>query len=252
MTKRPVRFVKPDGSFYDILLGFRNFGPNYFLNNNNSINPLILLNDQLKFPPVENANAEGLLAVGGDLSPERLILAYQSGIFPWFNDDSPMLWWSPNPRMVLYPHKIKISKSMRKVMNSDQFRLTKNTCFEVVIEKCSHIKRTDQKGTWITALMIEAYIELHKKGHAKSYEVWENDKLVGGLYGIDLGHVFCGESMFSTVSNASKFAFIRLAQELEAKKYSLIDCQMHTKHLESMGADEMPRKEFIAILMKNL
>ncbi len=222
------------------------------MNSNSSIDSLILLNAQLKFPSVENANSEGLLAVGGDLSPERLMLAYQSGIFPWFNDDSPILWWSPDPRMILFPHKIKISKSMKKVLKSDRFRLTRNTCFEKVIEYCSQIKRTGQKGTWITARMIEAYIELHKKGHAKSYEVWENDQLVGGLYGIDLGHVFCGESMFSTVSNASKFAFIKLAQELEANKYTLIDCQMYTAHLESMGAEEMPRKEFVNFLKNTL
>lgn len=141
---------------------------------------------------------------------------------------------------------------MRKVLRSGQFRLSLNTCFKNVIEQCSHIKRTGQKGTWITNEMKEAYIALHKKGHAKSYEVWENDQLVGGLYGIDLGHVFCGESMFSTVSNASKFAFVRLAQELEAKKYTLIDCQMHTDHLESMGAAEIPKSKFIAFLKEGL
>ncbi|WP_373519173.1 leucyl/phenylalanyl-tRNA--protein transferase [Pricia sp.] len=205
-------------------------------------------NAQLKFPPVENANAEGLLAVGGDLSPERLMLAYRSGIFPWFKDDSPILWWSPDPRMVLFPHKIRISKSMRKVLRSDKFRMSQNTCFKTVIEHCSHIKRTGQKGTWITAEMRDAYIELHKKGHAKSYEVWHNDQLVGGLYGIDLGHIFCGESMFSTVSNASKFAFVHLATELEAKKYTLIDCQMYTEHLASLGAEEISRKKFIDFL----
>lgn len=140
---------------------------------------------------------------------------------------------------------------MRKVLNSGKFRLTQNTCFEMVIDHCSRIKRTGQKGTWITAGMREAYIELHNKGYAKSYEVWESDRLVGGLYGIDLGYVFCGESMFSTVGNASKFAFIKLAQELETKKYTLIDCQMHTGHLESMGAEEISRKEFI-VRLKNM
>lgn len=232
--------------------GFRNFGQNHFLYKNNSNTPLVFLNDLLVFPPVENANTEGLLAVGGDLSPGRLMLAYRSGIFPWFNEASPLLWWSPDPRMVLFPHKIKISKSMRKVLKNGQFRLTRNTCFEAVIDHCSRIKRIGQKGTWITAEMREAYIELHKKGHAKSFEVWENDELVGGLYGIDLGHIFCGESMFSTVSNASKFAFIKLAQELEAKKYTLIDCQMHSEHLESMGAEEIRRKAFIALLKNRL
>jgi len=137
---------------------------------------------------------------------------------------------------------------MRKVIKSGQFRLTQNTCFETVIEHCSHIKRTGQRGTWITAAMRDAYSKLHKRGHAKSYEVWESDQLVGGLYGIDLGHVFCGESMFSKVSNASKFAFIKLTQELDANGYSLIDCQMYTEHLESMGAEEIPRKDFIRLL----
>lgn len=137
---------------------------------------------------------------------------------------------------------------MRKVLKSGQFRLTQNTCFEAVIDQCSQIKRTGQKGTWITAEMKEAYFKLHKKGHAKSYEVWENDQLAGGLYGIDLGHVFCGESMFSKVSNASKFAVIHLAQQLEAKKYTLIDCQVYNEHMESMGAEEIPRKTFMKYL----
>ena len=209
---------------------------------------MIILSGRLEFPPVENANAEGLLAIGGDLSPERLLLAYKSGIFPWFNEDAPILWWSPNPRMVLYPKKINISKSMRKVMKSNQFSLTKNTCFERVIDNCARVKRIDQEGTWITAAMKQAYIELHKKGFAKSYEVWEKGELVGGLYGIDLGRVFCGESMFGTVSNASKFAFIKLAQELNKKNYTLIDCQIYTKHLESLGAEEVPRNQFVSIL----
>lgn len=220
------------------------------MNDTDGANSIVFLDNRLIFPPVENANAEGLLAVGGDLSPERLLLAYQNGIFPWFNGGSPILWWSPDPRMVLYPDKIKISKSMRKVLRSGQFRLTVNTCFGKVIERCSDIKRTGQQGTWITAEMCKAYIALHYEGYAKSYEVWENDQLVGGLYGFDLGHIFCGESMFSTVSNASKFAFIRLAQELEAKKYIVIDCQMHTDHLESMGAKEIPRYKFTDLLNK--
>lgn len=210
--------------------------------------PMFFLTDRLEFPNVEEANSEGLLAVGGDLSTERLILAYQHGIFPWFNNDSLILWWSPDPRMVLFPDKINISKSMRKVLKSNQFKLTKNTCFQEVLHKCSTVKRLGQEGTWITDDMKRAYIKLHEKGFAKSYEVWQNDKLVGGLYGIDLGHVFCGESMFSVVSNASKFAFIKLAQELEQKQYKLIDCQLYTQHLESLGAVEIPRKEFIKIL----
>lgn len=218
------------------------------MRNDSANNPLFFLTDLLQFPPIEYANAEGLLAVGGDLSTERLLLAYRNGIFPWFNEDSLILWWSPAQRMVLFPKKVKISRSMRKVLNSGRFRLTQNACFKAVIEKCSHIKRSGQKGTWITQEMRKAYIELHKKGFAKSYEVWEGETLVGGLYGIDLGHVFCGESMFSVVSNASKFAFIRLAQELEEKNYVLIDCQIYNEHLKSLGAEEIPRAEFVQIL----
>ena len=211
-------------------------------------NPMFFLTDKLIFPPVENTDEKGLLAIGGDLSTERLKLAYKNGIFPWFNVDSVILWWCPDPRMVLFPEKINISKSMRKVMKSGQFRLTKNTCFEEVLNQCATVKRVDQEGTWITDDMKEAYMKLHQKGFAKSYEVWKDDNLVGGLYGIDLGHVFCGESMFSTSPNASKFAFINLAQELKNKNYDLIDCQLYTKHLESLGAEEINRKEFLEIL----
>lgn len=211
--------------------------------------PMFFLTERLEFPPVSNANSEGLLAVGGDLSPERLVLAYQNGIFPWFNEDSLILWWSPDPRMVLFPDKIKISKSMQKVIRNDQFRLTKNTCFQEVLDKCSTIKRVGQEGTWITDEMKKAYLKLHKKGYAKSYEVWEGEQLVGGLYGIDMGHVFCGESMFSTTSNASKYAFIKLAEEFQERN-GLIDCQLHTKHLESLGAEEIPRADFIKLLQR--
>lgn len=209
---------------------------------------MYFLTDELVFPPVDDANVEGLLAVGGDLSPERLLLAYQSGIFPWFDNDSIILWWSPDPRMILYPNEIKISKSMRKVIRDNKFTLTVNTCFKEVLEYCSSVPREGQDGTWITEEMKNAYIELHNRGIAKSYEVWEKDKLVGGLYGVDLGHVFCGESMFSLTSNASKFAFIKLAQELQAKEYNIIDCQLHTDHLESLGAKEISRKEFVKFL----
>jgi len=209
---------------------------------------MFFLDDRLEFPPVQNANAEGLLAAGGDLSSERLVLAYKSGIFPWFNEDSMILWWSPNPRMVLFPKNIKISKSMQKVMKSGQFELTKNTCFDRVLKQCAGIKREGQQGTWITNDMKDAYIKLHQEGFAKSYEVWENEELVGGLYGIDLGHIFCGESMFSTVSNASKFAFIHLAKDLQTEDYKLIDCQLHTPHLASLGAEEISRTDFLNYL----
>ncbi|WP_247656528.1 leucyl/phenylalanyl-tRNA--protein transferase [Maribacter sp. MMG018] len=215
----------------------------------NQRTPIYFLTDELYFPPVENATSEGLLAVGGDLSAERLLLAYRNGIFPWYNDDdSIILWWSPDPRMILYPEKIKISKSMRKVIRDKKFRLTKNQCFQKVVEHCSTVKREGQEGTWITEAMQWAYLDLHKKGYAKSYEVWEGDELVGGLYGVDLGHVFCGESMFSLRSNASKFAFIELAKELQQKNYLFIDCQMYTDHLASLGAEEIARQEFISKL----
>lgn len=209
---------------------------------------MFFLTDKLEFPPVDQADDNGLLAIGGDLSPERLLLAYQSGIFPWFDETSLKLWWSPDPRMVLFPHKIKISKSMRKVMAGNQFKLTQNTQFETVIQRCASIKRKGQEGTWITQEMEEAYIHLYKEGWAKSYEVWENNVLVGGLYGIDLGHIFCGESMFSTRSNASKFAFIKLAEYAQGNNYVLIDCQLHTDHLESLGAEEISRETFLTFL----
>lgn len=213
---------------------------------------IYFLTDLLEFPPADNANAEGLLAVGGDLSPERLLLAYRSGIFPWFNKDSLILWWSPYTRMVLFPKKIKISKSMRQIMSGTRFTLTRNRCFKEVMEACAEITRKGQEGTWITNSMKEAYLRLHELGFARSYEVWEDKELVGGLYGIDLGHVFCGESMFSKATNASKFAFIQLARDLEEKNYKLIDCQLYTKHLESLGAEEIPRKEFLKLLQNSL
>jgi leucyl/phenylalanyl-tRNA--protein transferase len=218
------------------------------MKNNPHRKPIYFLSETITFPSVEHANSEGLLAVGGDLSSERLLLAYKSGIFPWFNEDSLILWWSPNPRMVLFPDKIKISKTMSKVLKSNQFKITKNKCFKAVIENCSKIARKGQDGTWITNNIKNAYLKLHEEGIAQSYEVWENDVLVGGLYGIDLGTIFCGESMFSLVDNASKFAFIHLAQELQSKNYKLIDCQIYTSHLQSLGAEEIPRAAFIELL----
>lgn len=218
------------------------------LETENAKNKVKFLSERLIFPDVEEANEEGLLAVGGDLTTERLLLGYQNGIFPWFNDDSLILWWSPNPRMVLFPKKIKISKSMRKLIRDNRFRLTKNTCFEEVVGYCSSVKREGQDGTWITEQIRKAYSGLNQKGIAVSYEVWDGKMLVGGLYGVDLEGVFCGESMFSLKPNASKFAFIKLAEELQAKNYRLIDCQMYTEHLASLGAEEIPRKEFIKIL----
>lgn len=210
-----------------------------------------MLTEDLVFPPVRMATKDGLLAVGGDLSPERLILAYRSGIFPWFNDDSFILWWSPDPRTVLFPKKIRISKSMRKIISDGRFTLSCNKRFEEVVKTCASIKRKGQEGSWITKGMLKAYTRLFEMGYAKSYEVWENEMLVGGLYGVDLGNVFCGESMFSTKPNASKFALIQLALELEQKNYSVIDCQEYSKHLESLGAEKISRDKFLSLLNDN-
>jgi leucyl/phenylalanyl-tRNA--protein transferase len=211
---------------------------------------MYLLSEQLEFPPVNLANKNGLLAIGGDLSAERLILAYKSGIFPWYNQWEPIIWYSPNPRMVLFPKNLKISKSMKQIIRKNQFRVTFNENFSEVIFNCKNSYREGQGGTWITNEMEQAYINLHQLGWAKSVEVWEGNALVGGLYGIDLGHVFCGESMFSKVSNASKLAFIFLVQQLENENYKLIDCQVYNEHLESLGAEEISRVEFLTYLKK--
>lgn len=202
----------------------------------------------INFPTLENVTNEGILALGGDLSPERLIQAYKNGIFPWYSEGEPIIWYCPNPRMVLFFEQLKVSKSMRKVLRDQVFKITYNEAFEEVIYNCKSIERGDGLGTWITDDMQEAYIELHKLGIAKSVEVWQEDVLVGGLYGIDLGDVFCGESMFSKVSNASKFAFIKLAQKLEKENYKFIDCQVYNDHLATLGAEEIEREAFLKIL----
>jgi len=213
---------------------------------------MFLLTDKLVFPAVELADKNGVLAIGGDLSVERLLLAYKSGIFPWYNQGEPIIWYSPDPRMILFPKNLKISKSMRQIIRKQEFTITFNQNFEEVIFNCKHIFRAaDQGQTWITDKMEEAYIKLHKKGIAKSVEVWLENELVGGLYGIDLGTVFCGESMFSKVSNASKLAFIYLTQKLEKENYTLIDCQVYNNHLASLGADEISREEFLKYLNTN-
>jgi len=203
------------------------------------------LDDRLLFPDPTLADEDGLLAVGGDLSTDRLLLAYQNGIFPWYNDNTPILWYSPHERFVLFPNELKISKSMRQVLRSGRFTVTQDQCFESVIDACSSVGRKGQDGTWITADMKDAYIRLHNEGHAHSVEVWEQGQLIGGLYGVQIGSVFCGESMFSLVSNASKAALIGMCNN---GNYTLIDCQVHTEHLESMGARLIDRKEYIGIL----
>ena len=206
------------------------------------------LSPDLFFPPVDQANHDGILAIGGELSSERLQLAYKSGIFPWFEDGEPIMWWSPNPRMVLFLDELIVSKSMRNILNRNIFKVTLNQNFRDVISNCQNVERDGQNGTWITNDMIEAYCKLHDLGMANSVEVWQNEELVGGLYGIDLGHVFCGESMFSIVSNASKVAFIALVNHLKKENYKLLDCQVYNPHLESLGCREIDRIDFMKIL----
>jgi leucyl/phenylalanyl-tRNA--protein transferase len=204
------------------------------------------LTDDIEFPEVSQANKEGLLAIGGDLSPDRLILAYQQGIFPWYEAVEPILWWSPDPRFVLFPGKLKVSKSMKQVLKNYDYTVTVNKAFAEVIQECSIIKRNGQSGTWITNPMIDAYIKLHEMGYAKSIEVWKDDIVIAGFYGIDLGNnLFCGESMFTKVSNASKVGFISFVQNTN---YKLIDCQLYTKHFDSLGAEEMSRGKFLEYL----
>ena len=209
---------------------------------------MYFLTQELFFPAVDEANPDGILAIGGDLSPERLLLAYKSGIFPWFEEGEPIFWWSPNTRMVLFLDDLVVSKSMRNILNRNIFKVTFNQNFREVISNCKKIKRNGQNGTWITNDMVEAYCKLNELGIAKSVEVWQNEELVGGLYGIDLGHIFCGESMFSKVSNASKVAFIALANQLKTANYKVLDCQVYNEHLESLGCREIERDEFMAII----
>ena len=208
------------------------------------------LSQTIWFPNPEEADKDGLLSIGGDLSVKRLIHAYYSGIFPWFDEYQPILWWSPNPRMVMFLDDFKVSKSLKKIILKNKFTVTYNNCFEEVIKNCSQIKREGQQGTWINSQMQEAYLQLHKIGFATSIEVWLEDKLVGGLYGIDLKDkkVFCGESMYSYVSDASKVAFYYLVAQLKVKNYQLIDCQMYTPHLERLGAVEILREKFLTYL----
>ncbi|WP_026776554.1 leucyl/phenylalanyl-tRNA--protein transferase [Polaribacter sp. Hel_I_88] len=206
---------------------------------------MIWLSDKIEFPAYKFTTKDGILALGGDLSSERLIHAYKNGIFPWFSEDDPIVWYCPHKRMVLYPKDLKVSKSMRKFINKNEFTITENTAFEEVIYNCKNIERGDGFGTWITDEMEQAFINLHKNGVAKSIEVWFDNKLVGGLYGLEINNIFCGESMFSKVSNASKLAFIHLSKN---KNYKLIDCQIYNEHLASLGAKEIDRDLFLEIL----
>ncbi len=213
---------------------------------------MVVLNDKLVFPPVEMATPEGIIAIGGDLGMDRLLLAYRSGIFPWYSEGEPIVWWSPDPRFVLFPDKLRVTKSMQSVLNNGSFRFTINRAFGKVLQQCKTITRQGQEGTWITPAIEQAYTKLHDLGYAHSAEAWMNGELVGGLYGIRLGNVFFGESMFSKVSNASKFAFINYVRQLQKEKVALIDCQVYTAHLESLGSKMIGRNRFMALLTENL
>ncbi|UIR55370.1 leucyl/phenylalanyl-tRNA--protein transferase [Sphingobacterium sp. SRCM116780] len=204
--------------------------------------------NQISFPHPKLADEDGLLAIGGDLSADRLVLAYENGIFPWFNDDTPILWYAPHERFVIFPEHLKISKSMRQVLKSNKFSITVDQAFSEVISNCSKIVRKDQDGTWITADMICAYTDLQKINYAHSVEVWQDNELVGGLYGIYINQVFCGESMFSKVSNASKVALIYLLTHFSLK---FVDCQFHTPHLASMGGSIISQEEYLTLLKEN-
>ncbi len=206
---------------------------------------MFLLTDKIEFPSCNLTTKDGVIALGGDLSIERLVHAYKNGIFPWFSEGEPIIWYCPIKRMVLFPDDLKISKSMSKIIDTNKFTITENTAFEEVIYNCKNIDRRDGFGTWITDDMEQAYINLFKKGIAKSIEIWEGNKLVGGLYGLNINNVFCGESMFSKVSNTSKLAFIYLVKNMN---YKLIDCQVYNTHLASLGAKEIIRKQFLDIL----
>ena len=211
---------------------------------------MVLLDpDDISFPdPALINSTDGLLAVCGDLSPERILFAYQLGLFPWFNEGEEILWWCPDPRFVLFPEELKVSKSMKKILRDGVFSFTENQCFQEVMLACKNAYRKDQDGTWISDCFIESYSILHRHGFAKSIEVWQNGELVGGLYGVQVGNVFCGESMFAKVSNASKAGFIHFI--LNNKNIELVDCQIHSAHLESLGAKMISKKEYLKILKK--
>jgi leucyl/phenylalanyl-tRNA---protein transferase len=212
--------------------------------------PVFTLSKRHSFPPAHLAIKEGLLAVGGDLTVDRLLTAYRSGIFPWYAEGDPILWWSPDPRLVLYPEELKVSKSLQRVIKRNTFHITFDMAFESVIRGCAETKRAYGEGTWITDEMKDAYCKLYRHGYAHSVEAWQSDTLVGGLYGVVIGRVFFGESMFSHVSNSSKVAFVRLVENLKHLKFDLIDCQVKTDHLMRFGAREIPRKVFLEQLKK--
>jgi leucyl/phenylalanyl-tRNA--protein transferase len=214
--------------------------------------PVFRLTEDLAFPPSELAEDDGLLAVGGDLSVDRLILGYSMGIFPWYSDGYPILWWSPNPRLILIPQELKVSRSLRQTIKKDIYTITMDKAFEQVISNCADIRRGEDDGTWITSEMKDAYIQLHNAGYAHSVEAWNADELAGGLYGVILGRAFFGESMFAKKNDASKVAFVKFAEFLIKRGFELIDCQVTTRHLMNFGAREVPRAEFLEMLTKAL
>jgi leucyl/phenylalanyl-tRNA--protein transferase len=214
--------------------------------------PIFRLSSRLEFPPAWLARADGLLCIGGDLSCERILLAYQNGIFPWFSDNEPILWWSPDPRLVLYPSEIRISRSLKKTLKKNRFRITVDQAFEQIISACARPRKDPDEGTWLVDEMKEAYIELHRRGYAHSVETWHQDRLVGGLYGVEMGCVFFGESMFSLEADASKTALVALARHLHGHGFDFIDCQVTTDHLCRMGAVEIPRYRFLDLLGRSI
>ena len=214
--------------------------------------PVFQLTDKLIFPPAELAEKNGLLAIGGDLSPERLLLAYCSGIFPWYSEGDPFLWWSPSPRLVIFPAEFKIPKRLSRLVRQGKYTVTINRAFRQVITSCATTNKRRGKGTWITSEMVEAYCTLHDLGFALSVECWHDDELVGGLYGISLGSVFFGESMFSRQTNSSKIGLVHLMKKLQESNFACIDCQMKTEHLMQFGAREIPGKEFQKLLAKSM
>lgn len=214
--------------------------------------PIFLLSDKIEFPPPQLASRYGLLAVGGDLSRKRLLLAYRMGIFPWFSNDEPIMWWSPDPRLVLYPREIKISKTLKKIIKKNAFKVTMDLAFNDVINHCADVRLKKDQGTWIVKEMMDAYCRLHESGFAHSVEAWHQGELAGGLYGVSLGKCFFGESMFTRISNASNVALVKLVEYLNALSFDMIDCQIPTNHLVRFGAKEVPRDRFLAQLEKSL
>ena len=214
--------------------------------------PVFLLSDKIAFPPPHLAIRDGLLAVGGDLSQERLLLAYHMGIFPWFSDDEPIMWWSPDPRLVLYPQEIRVSKTLKKIIKKNMFQMTMDSAFVQVLESCAQVRLQNNEGTWINKDMIDAYCKLHESGFAHSMEAWYKGELAGGLYGVSLGRCFFGESMFTRVSNASSVALFKLVEYLKKLSFDMIDCQVTTEHMIRFGAREIPRASFLEQLEKSL